>query len=55
MGRFSESSSENSSDVQSGRRRDGRRLIFSGDRRMEWDAVSKQEFLNVRSEHVGNT
>jgi hypothetical protein len=34
--------------VQRGRRRDGRMLILSGERRRSWDEVSKQEFLNVR-------
>ena len=48
MGSSSASFSGNSSAVQRGRRRDGRILILSGERRRSWDEVSKQEFLNVR-------
>jgi hypothetical protein len=47
VGKDSESSSGNSSDVQSGKRSAGRRFILSGERRMAWDEVSKQEFLRL--------
>ena len=48
VGSSSASFSGNSSAVQRGRRRDGRMLILSGERRRSWDEVSKQEFLHVR-------
>jgi hypothetical protein len=48
VGSSSASFSGNSSAVQRGRRRDGRMLILSGERRRSWDEVSKQEFLQIR-------